>query len=181
PAMAAPSIDSSLGALGRWFDAAERHRIAQAIERRDAVLPFAAHGAPQQIRRARLQFDRGALPSAGALSPQPKAAPRAERDADDILEHRAVAMPADPGARRVFGDERMREGVRAEAGNTCGLVAQRQQKFRDVGGRLHTARREIVMPAERHDATVAEITVKLERLEVERPEPLDQLGFFIVR
>src|SRR5438876_131474 len=77
---------------------AERHGIAQAIDRRDAVLPFPSRRAAQQIGRAGGNFARGALPPLALLAAKPQGAGRQERDRDDVLEHRLVAVPADAGA-----------------------------------------------------------------------------------
>src|SRR5260221_13877296 len=66
---------------------AERHRIAQAIDRRDAVLPFPSRRAAQQIGPAGAALARGALPPPGLPAAEPQGAGRQEGGRDDILEH----------------------------------------------------------------------------------------------
>src|SRR5260221_5153053 len=67
---------------------AERHRIAQAIDRRDAVLPFPSRPAAQQIGRAGADPARGALPPLGLPAAGPQGAGRPEGDPDGILRPR---------------------------------------------------------------------------------------------
>src|ERR1700760_784362 len=90
-------------------------------------------------------------------------------------------MPAYAGARRVFGDENMRDALRWDAGKLSGAVAQRREKIRHRRRRLQRARAVIVALAERDDAPIAEMAVKLEGLERQGRELLGQRGFFLGR
>src|SRR5204862_8297381 len=143
----------------------ERHRIAEMLDRRDAVLPFPAHRTAQQVSRARLQCECGTLPARPLLAPQSEPARCAKRNPDHVIEYRPVAMPADAGAGAIFGDEREFQRRRIDSGEEGGPVAQRQQEVREIRYPPHLARGEIVMPAERDDAPITGIAVELERFE----------------
>src|SRR4051794_3382540 len=86
--------------------------VAERVDARDAVLPFAAGRSAQQVRRARRQDEGRPVPTGSGRAAEPEGAGRSERDADDVAEVGPVAVPADRRAGRVFGDENVREAVR---------------------------------------------------------------------
>jgi len=91
---------------------AQGDRIAQRLGRRDAVLPVPARGAGQHIRGARRQREIehvGGFRVQRRIAPQPHAGGTQQAHADDALERRHVAMPAEWRARRVLGDQHVRE------------------------------------------------------------------------
>src|SRR5215207_8452636 len=108
-------------------------------------------------------------PSRCGLAAQAEDAWREERDADHLAEDRAVLVPADAGAGAVFGQQHLLQRGGLEAGEGGGALAQGQEERWDVLGRLDLHQVEIVAPAERDDAALAE-----EALEFEGPER--QLG-----
>ena len=99
-------------AFGR--QSAKGDRKAQLLSRRDAVLPIMASGARKKIGGARLQMEAGAIEP--GIGPPAKAQRRrrAERNADDLIEHVAVTVPADPGARVIAGEQNVDEVARLE-------------------------------------------------------------------
>src|SRR5437763_1197736 len=126
------------------------------------MLPLVARRPTQQIGRARFEQEGGAFPAAALFSPEPEPAGGAERNPDDIPEHRPVAVPADRRAGSVFGDERMFERRRGGPGEPRGAVAQRQQEGWKLRRLIHPAFGEVVMHPERDDAPLAEIALELE-------------------
>src|SRR5438874_2674888 len=60
-----------------------------------------------QVKRAGLRFEREALPALGEFPAESEFAARAERQAEDFAEVRLVAVPSDPGACLIFGDEQL--------------------------------------------------------------------------
>jgi hypothetical protein len=95
----------------------------------------------------------------------PESTRREQRDADDVAEVRAIAMPADRRARPVFGDQDVLQAFGREAGERSGALAYRKQKPRHRLCLSQAAAVEIVAEAERHDAALAAKAVKLELLE----------------
>ena len=116
---------------------AEGDREAELIARRDAVLPIPSRLAREQVSRARLDLEAGAPEAAaGTRWRKRSVAGVFERNADDLLEHIAVAVPADAGAGIVAREQDVDEVVRRDARESSGLVAQR-----------HAASRESARPA----------------------------------
>src|SRR5678816_1682979 len=62
------AIESTL----RPLEGPEGDGVAQAVNRGDAVLPLVARGSAQQIERARLGNERGALPFGTHFAAQPE-------------------------------------------------------------------------------------------------------------
>src|SRR5947209_5651668 len=113
-------------------NASEGDGIAQALGRRDAVLPLRSCGSAQQVNRARLQDQGSTLPAAAAFAPEAKSARRAERDADDIAVGGSVPMPTDRGSGSVFGHQRLLQFGRREPREIGSLLTQDLQEGRNV-------------------------------------------------
>src|SRR5207253_533401 len=99
---------------------------------------------------------------------------RAERDADDVLEQRPIAVPADPGAWIVADQQRMHELLRSESGEAGGLLADRQQP---VGYRVCPPEArivEVVAPAEGVGEPLAFPAVEPEGREPDRVDRADE-------
>src|SRR4051812_5813490 len=95
----------------------ERDRVPQRVDLRDAVFPFGARGAGQQVGGARRGGEGGPLPlPVGPLAAEAEAAGGEKRKPDDLGEHRLVAMPADRGAGGVLGDQHVLERLGRQAG-----------------------------------------------------------------
>src|SRR5215204_5498322 len=156
----------------------ERHRVPQRLHLRDRVLPVAAGGAGEGVGRARGEGQRAALPGRarlrGGLAAQAEDAWREERDADHLAEDRAVLVPADAGAGAVFGQQHLLQRGGLEAGEGGGALAQGQEERWDVLGRLDLHQVEIVAPAERDDAALAEEALELEGAERQLGETVDE-------
>src|SRR5690242_14386115 len=73
---------------------AEGHRVAQAIHGWDAVVPEASRLTTQHIGRSGADLLGSARPAVGVLATKAQGAGRQEREGDDVLEHRPVAVPA---------------------------------------------------------------------------------------
>src|ERR1700730_3827945 len=80
----------------------QRHGVAQHVHRSDAVLPAVTHSATKQIHRTRLDTREPALPVLAAFPAEPQDAGCKKRPRGIVLKGGAVAVPADPGARRIF-------------------------------------------------------------------------------
>ena len=91
----------------------------------------------------------------------------------------AVAVPADPGAGIVAGDQDVDEIARLRRPRSRGCSrAHRMQPVGNWIGRREAGVVEIVAPAEAPGLAVADPAVEAERRQVERLEAADQLGFF---
>lgn len=84
------------------------------------------------------------------------------RNAHHVAEDGAVAVPSDPRARPVLGQQHLSQFRRIEPGEVRGAGAQRLQQFRHVVGLLQFAAVEVVPPAIRDHAPIAAITLELE-------------------
>src|SRR5581483_6640398 len=86
-------------------------------------------------------------------------------------------MPADTGARCVFGDQRLLEILRLQAGEIGG---ERFQRIEEVGHRVALAQRAaaaiLVAPAEGDDPAVALKPVEVEIPEGQGAEPLYEIA-----
>src|SRR3712207_4879393 len=115
---------------------------------RDAVLPFGPGRPTQEVRGTRLGDERGAIPSALSLPPQPEHARRQEGDADHLPEHGLVLVPPDCCPRSVFGEENVRQLRRRYPGERRGPFPQWNQEGRNIFGPAQPPRVEVVLPAE---------------------------------
>src|SRR6186997_127827 len=130
------------------FEIAERDRVSQSFDARNAVLPFRARWAGEQISRSRLRDDRGTLPFGAELAAQTEGARRQQRDPDYFAEHRAVLVPSDLDARLVFREQNLLQPLRRYSGERCGLFTDGKQEGRQILGPLQAAAVEIVTPSE---------------------------------
>ena len=100
-------------------------RLRKVIDQRvtsmdgDAVLPSMPRLAGEMIDRPRRQLCRRPIETAGPATPEPQRRRRSERDAEDMLEHRPVSVPANPGTRVVADQQGLDEFARAQAGRTA--------------------------------------------------------------
>src|SRR3954454_23501517 len=78
-----------------FLEIAERDRVAQLLDARNAVLPGAARGALEEIDRARRDREARALPARAGLAAKAEQAGREQRDADHLAELGPVLVPAD--------------------------------------------------------------------------------------
>src|SRR5262245_15196294 len=85
---------------GRLAEGAEGDGVAQALHRRDAVLPELAHVALQRVGGARRELQRATLPGVARPAAQAEGARCQQRHARDVAEDGAVLVPADGGAGR---------------------------------------------------------------------------------
>ena len=136
---------------------AEQFRALQVLGRRvwDRLTP----GKRMQLVK---DYEGDRISVAVALSPHAEGAGREQRDADHVVIVGPVAVPADRRAAPILGDECLLEAFGRQAGEGCGAIAQRQQKFRDRVCGLQAAAVVIVAGAERHHAALAEEAAKLE-------------------
>nr|CAE22478.1 hypothetical protein [Streptoalloteichus tenebrarius] len=104
---------------------AEGDGVPQLGHRRNAVLPRGPRRAGQDVGRPRRQLQLVHPPLLADTALEPHEARRQQRHPDHgRAEHRRVAVPADGRAGRVAGDERLRQGLRPEAGQVGAAVAQ---------------------------------------------------------
>src|SRR5205085_11103428 len=90
-------------------------RIAQHFDWRDAVLPNIAGFVRHRVKRSGLRIEGIALPPRAVLAPEAEFAWRTKRKPKHLVELLFVAMPADPGSRLVFGEQRMCDAARFQA------------------------------------------------------------------
>ncbi len=103
---------------------AEGHQMPQPLGRWDAVLPLVPRRPPQQVSGSRLEGQRGASPGGAGPVPQPEEAGSAERDAEHMVEHGLVAVPAD---RRASAEESSKHrGSRLSAPARASKIANKQ-------------------------------------------------------
>ena len=160
--------------------AAEGDRPARHRHRRDAVLPLVPRFAAQMVNRSGSQLGGGAVE---ASSPAPAESHRrggTERDADNMLEHRTITMPADPGARIVPNQQRLNQILRGYMCEPRRLRTQRQQPRGKRLGRSEARRVEIVAPAIRGGQAFSGPSVEAERRQFRRVDRRDQ-GLFLAR
>src|SRR5438105_12316504 len=114
-----PSLSRTL------FQIAKREGVTQLHYRRNAVLPLRARDALEQVGRARLEAERGALPARAGSAAQSENAGGKERYAHHLSKHAAILMPADGRARTIFGDQYLLQLRGGQAGKVSGLLANR--------------------------------------------------------
>ena len=103
--------------------------------------------AGQVIDRSRRQQHRRPIETTRPASPETHRRRGAQRDAEDMLEHRPVAVPADPGPRVIADQQGLDEFVRLQAGEPRRLRPKRQQPIRDRLGGCETGIVEVIAPA----------------------------------
>ena len=103
--------------------------------------------AGQMIDRSRRQQHRRPVETTRPASPETHRRRGAQRDAEDMLEHRPVAVPPDPGARVIADHQGLDEFVRLQAGEPRRLrevaIASRgsPRRVRNWHRRSHSASR----------------------------------------
>ena len=107
-----------------------------------------ANLARQMINRARREFGLGSAEAAVGPLTQSKRRGIAERDANDVLEHRPVLVPADAAAGIVADQQGLDELIGREAGEGCGPRLHRLKPSRQRVGRREPAVLEIVASSE---------------------------------
>lgn len=162
-----------IGGLGSQ-EFPEGDGVTQCVYRWNAVLPLAPRRAAQQICRPRLQNNVSALPLCTAPTAQPEKAGGCKGDTDHVPENRAVLVPADGSARLVFRHQDLLQIGRCDICEARGLDAELKQKRWHVVGLLQPTAVEVVPPAKRHHAPLAREAVKLEFLEGQAMDGLQQ-------
>ena len=99
-------------------------------------------------------------------------------NADDVLEHVAIAMPSNSGARIVAGEEDMNERVRLQAREGCGGFAERVKPARNGLSGREARILEVVAPAEALRLAIAEPAMEAEWGKFGGDEMLDERLFF---
>ena len=161
----------------------ERDRVAQRLDRREAVLPFAPRRAAQQIDRARLGGQGEALPTSAPDACGGSAAAPATAARCRSRRRRPAGRGASRGRRRrsYLTSKACSSASGARPGECGGAGADRMQPVRDRRRLAEAAAVEPVGPAERDGLALAEEAVKLERLERQRVEPPGQRRFLRLR
>lgn len=73
------------------------------------MLPAMPCLAAKMVRRTRLELDGSPLEAGICTVPETQDRRCRERNADDVLEHRAVTVPADTGTRIISRNQRLHE------------------------------------------------------------------------
>src|ERR1043166_5448156 len=141
------------------------HGVAQHIHRSDAVLPAVAYGATQQIGRSRLDTGKSTLPILVCFPAEPQDARCQKRHRDNVLKGRAVAVPADPGARRILRHHELFECVRTRFADLARDDGQWAQVVGNTRIRARLLARKDVFVTKGIDPAIAQVSVKFERLE----------------
>ena len=87
-----------------------------------------------------------AFPAAFRIPAKPELAGRRDRQAQNLLEMRFVAMPADSHANTVFGEEQLPDGCSWQAGPGLNPCSQRRDPVREVFSLFEFLLTVIVMP-----------------------------------
>src|SRR5215472_2646532 len=141
------------------------HGVAQHIHRSDAVLPAVAYGATQQIGRSRLDTGKPTLPILVCFPAEPQDASCQKRHRDNVLKGRAVAVPADPGARRILRHHELFERVRRHFADLARYDGQWAQVVGDSRIRARLLARKDVFVSKGIDPAIAQVSAKFEWLE----------------
>ena len=141
------------------------HGVAQHIHRSDAVLPAVAYGATQQIGRSRRDTGKPTLPILVCFPAEPQDARCQKRHRDNVLKGRAVAVPADPGARRILRHHELFECVRRRFADLARDDGQWAQVVGNTRIRARLLARKDVFVTKGIDPAIAQVSVKFERLE----------------
>src|SRR3954451_10333110 len=140
----------------------ERDRITRRLDGGNAVFPYLPRFAGHHVKRGRLGIERVAPPLFAKFPSEPEFARRAERKAENPVEMRLVAVPADPHADVVFGTKNLRDVCRRSA-ERFDHYDERTKPVRYWLGVLQPSQRIIVTEPERGHAALAFIGAKLER------------------
>src|ERR1700738_3001387 len=99
------------------------------------------------VNRSGSQLGGGAIEASGPAPAESHRRGGTERDADNMLEHRTITMPADPGAQIVPNKQRLNQTPRSYMYEPGRLRTQRQQPCGNRLGWSEARRIEIVAPA----------------------------------
>src|SRR6185312_10420172 len=138
---------------------AEGDREAQIAPGNNAVLPLPSRFAGQQIGRTGKDIEPGTIEPARAATAETQRRRRRKREADNAVEHVAIAVPADSGARIVAREEDVHEIVGSESGKRRGRLSQRQEPAGYRVRRREARIVEIVAPAKGLGLAVTEPAV----------------------
>src|SRR6516162_2051773 len=141
----------------------EGDRITAFVHGRNAVLPAFAGFAVNQVKRARFGIEREALPSAAPAAAKAESAGAAERQAEDLVEMRLVAMPADADADIVVRAEHLPHACLRQIAEAFDRPRDRLEPVRDRVALFKLLQRVVVAEAERLDPPVAFEHTELER------------------
>lgn len=111
------------------------------------MLPIVANLALHMVDRPRREIRGRTVEAAAAPPPETHRRGRPQRDADDMLEDRAVLVPADTGAGPIFDDERLLEARGVDAGESSSTGPKRREPAGYRLARREAAGLEIIGPA----------------------------------
>jgi hypothetical protein len=168
---------SNAGAWLSFTKSAEGNGIAKSLDGGNAVLEVPTGGASHYIYGAGLEDDGDKL-AFGAVGLESHAAGRGERDSDNDLELRNIAVPADGSAGRIFGDDNFDEGFGRKIGEGSGAVAKRNEEFGQRLGGGGGSRCEVVFPSIFDNASFSCVSLEFEGMEVELADGGEEVGQF---
>ena len=113
------------------------------------MLPLSACAPAQLVNGPRLRYEILSLLALACFEAQAEGAGRKKRNTDDVSKDRAILVPADSCARRVFGNENLRKPARRDACESFRDCAYPGKKVRHVLRSGQSAFVEIVPPSER--------------------------------
>ena len=91
------------------------------------MLPLVPRFATKVVNRSGSQLGGGTIEASSAAPAKSHCRGGTERDADNVLEHRTITMPADPGAGIVPNEQRLNQILRGYMCEPRRLRTQRQQ------------------------------------------------------
>src|SRR5215217_3395525 len=129
------------------------------------MFPVRSRRPSEMVARSRLRDDVNTIPLGIHLSSEPQHAQSEKRDADNLSEHRLVAMPTNTGVWSILCHKHMLKSIRFDSGERC---SDRPEFEKKLGNLIRFAKLassgKFVLPAERDNTTLTLITVKLELL-----------------
>src|SRR6266496_3558436 len=129
------------------------------------------------VDRPRRQRCGGTVEAARLAAPKSHRRGRAERNTNDMLEHRPVAVPSDAGPRIVADEQSLDELVRGEVCELRNSFAQRQEPFGDRVCPREAGVVEIIAPAKRRGQPLAEPSMEAERRQLQPVDGRDKRLF----
>src|SRR5689334_19967507 len=111
------------------------------------MLPVPPGFARQEIGRAGLDLDARAAETSSRTLAEAQRCRRIHRNADDLLEHIAIPMPANAGTGIVAGQKNVNEVIRLELCKLRRTLAQRIEPVRNRIGGTEARVFEVVTPA----------------------------------
>ena len=141
------------------------------------MLPLVTRLARQQVGRTRLELELCASEAIFCPLAETQGRRRSQRDADYLIEHVTVAVPADARAGIIPGKQDVDEVIGPHSCKGCRAFTQWLKPFGNRIGRSEARVIEIVSPAEAPPAAIAEPAMEAEGCEIQRIEPADQRTF----